>query len=81
MDSNSVLAVGPSALRKVGGMSSGPAAPFLRMVYMAMSRRAELKMAVEEFSFRSGDCSRKAVPYTRSAALHFKSLFTAAKQH
>ncbi len=38
-------------------------------------------MAVEEFSSRSGDCRRKAVPYTRSAALHFKSLFTAAQQH
>ncbi len=37
-------------------------------------------MAVEEFSFRSEDCRRKAVPYTRSAALHFKSLFTAARQ-
>ncbi len=58
MDSNSVLAVGPSALRKVGGMSSGPAASFLRMACMALSRRAGLEMAVEEFSFRSGDCSR-----------------------
>ncbi len=37
IDNNSALAIGPSALRKVGGMSSGPAAPFLRMARMAMS--------------------------------------------
>ncbi len=43
MDNNSVLAIGLSALRKVGGMSSGPVAPLLLMACMAMSSSRTVK--------------------------------------
>ncbi len=37
MDNNSALAIGLSALRKVGGLSSGPTEPMLRMACLAVS--------------------------------------------
>ncbi len=37
MDKSSALAIGPSALRKVGGMLSGPSAPLLPMACMVVS--------------------------------------------
>ncbi len=43
MDNSSALAIGPSALRKVGGMSSGPAAPLLHMAYMVVSSSRMVK--------------------------------------
>ncbi len=43
IDNNSVLAIGPSSMRKVEGMSSGPAAPLLRMAFMAMSSSRVVK--------------------------------------
>ncbi len=43
MDSSSALAIGPSAFGKVGEMSSGPAAPLLHMVCVAVSSSGMVK--------------------------------------
>ncbi len=52
---SSALAIGPSALRKVGGMSSGAAAPLLRVACMAV---LSLRMVtgVQQGSAAVGSC-------------------------
>ncbi len=43
MDKSSALAIGPSSLRKIGGLSSGSAAPLLRMACMDVSSSRMVK--------------------------------------
>ncbi len=56
MDNSSAYAIGPSALRKVGGMPSGPAAPLLRMACMAASSSQMVK-GEQQDSAAVGSCS------------------------
>ncbi len=56
MDSISALSIGPSALRKVGGMSFGPAAPLPRMACIAVSSSQKVK-GEQQDSAAVGSCS------------------------
>ncbi len=55
MDNSSAIVIGSSALRKVGGMSSGPAAFLLRMVCMAESSSRMVK-GEQQDSAAVGSC-------------------------
>ncbi len=54
MPSSSCLALGPRALRNVGGISSGPGAPLARIWRMASSSSSNLK-AAQQLSPAVGD--------------------------
>ncbi len=57
MDYNSALAIGPSALRKVGGMSSGPAAHLLWLHACMVVSSLEVVKVEQHDSAAVGSCS------------------------